>query len=267
MFYLERLCKVRVSPPQAFCLYQQSFILSTYHHIKRYARRNGVFLQSFKGHTKTVCSLFVWKDYLFASGLDGQLLQWHIPTGDLVGHFYGQPNPARGFQVVKDSLLYTIHDKQQVLQWSLDTKRMLRCQTFPTVSKLLLHSQGSLDSSYLELQTPGLVRYCVTTGVCVPVCQKPERLLSPLLSVEALDQVLWGATRHGVWQGELQQGGATALWTETPVPDIIGLSRRTLFRYTQGRLYVYQIWDERLLQKVLPTMYEDLWVLVMGYVY
>jgi hypothetical protein len=114
MLHLERLCTVRTKAPQAICLYQRSFIMSYGHHIECYNRFSGEYLQSFKGHTHIVRGLFVWKAYLFSSRLDGQLLQWRISTGQLVGRFHGQANVAQGFQVVADQFLYTIHDQNLV---------------------------------------------------------------------------------------------------------------------------------------------------------
>lgn len=267
---LERLCAIRITSPDAIGLYQRSFIVSYRHHIKRYDMFSGEYLQSFKGHTNTVRSLFVWHEFLFSSGLEGQLLQWHIPTGQLVGRFHGQPNIARRFRVVEDQWLYTLHDEHQLLQWSLKTQRLLRCQTLNTSATLSSSEVRFLEDtgSLFDLQPQGLFRYCVLTGQCVRVGDKPERLLSPLVSLEATGNVLWGATRHSVWQGELQEGSSRAqLLTETPVPDIVGLSQRTLFRYVKNRLYVYQVWDQRFLAQVLPDLYEALWELVCSYVF
>ena len=252
--------------PDAIGLYQRSFIVSFGRHIRSCDKFSGEYLQSFKGHTDTVRSLFVWHESLFSSGLDAQLLQWHIPTGQLVGRFHGQPNVARRFYVVGDQFLYTLHDEHLLLQWSLKTQRLLRCQPVTMVATL---SSSEVDSgSVLDNQPQGLFRYCVTTGQGVRMGYTPEHLLSPLVSLEATGNVLWGATRHGVWQGELQEGGSRAqLLTETPIPDIIGLSQRTLFRYVKNTLYVYQVWDQRFLAEVMPRFYEALWELVLSYVF
>lgn len=250
---LERLCYVRVSRPHVICLFEDSFIIGYYHHIRRYKRDSGKYVQSFKGHTSLIHSLFVWKDFLFSGDHDGKLLQWHVPTGHLLGRFQREiPSTIIGFQVRGDTLLYTVHDIGVILVWDLRTKHVVSSQRLPLSISFSLPWGG--DSLYvIKDDQVALSPWYVSTQAFVP----PR-----LLTIEVHNSMIWGANSSTLWQWDLethQEVGTYDLY------NIVGLCKRHLFRYEGNKLYVYKVWDYRLLAACIPSFYPVLCELVLSY--